>query len=471
MAASQKALGSVNSLTHRGYGEVKPAGELLALPPGFQYSVISYEGETMADGFPVPSAMDGMAAFKLSNGNVLLIRNHEIAEAGNRLRPRPAASNSTSDGITAHLLDTDYGPRRFAYDPFSGGGTTSIEWDPRTRRKVREHWSLVGTLRNCAGGPTPWGSWITCEETLEGSTANGYAREHGYCFEVPSTTSPGAPAEAIPLRRMGRFAHEAVAVDPATSIIYETEDQGDVSGFYRYVPATKPARAGDLANDNGRLEMLKVDAANGYVTCIDQQVGAVLPVSWVAVPNPDPTPQSAAVNGATASVCFQQGLNNGGAIFRRGEGCWYSQGKIYFTCTNGGEVGLGQIWMHDPVASTITMVFETPDPHVLDFPDNIAVSPRGGLAVCEDGSGGQRVLGVTPSGEIFEFARNIFNTSETAGVCYSPDGQTMFLNIYGRSTVRTSTRYGTVRQIPIGSEAQDKALTVAIWGPWGTGLL
>ncbi|MBI2685451.1 MAG: DUF839 domain-containing protein [Acidobacteria bacterium] len=459
------------SITSPGYGPLRPAGDVLSLPPGFQYSVVSYEGEMMADGFPVPSAMDGMAALPLANGNILLIRNHEIGEAGNRFRPRPADSTSTTAGTIAHLLNTDYGPRRFAFDEFSGGGTTSIEVNPRTRQKVREYWSLVGTLRNCAGGATPWGSWLSCEESLEASSATGYAQNHGYVFEVPATVTPGAPVQPVPLRALGRFAHEAVAVDPATGILYETEDQGDVSGFYRYMPASKPTKPGDLAAGTGQLQMLKVNSADRYVTCIDQKVGVALPISWVPVPNPDPTPVSVTVNGATASATFQQGFNAGGAIFRRLEGCWYSEGKIYFTSTNGGEIGLGQIWACDTVASALTMVFETPDLHVLDFPDNIAVSPRGGLVVCEDGGGGQFLRGITPSGDIFDFARNIFNSLEMAGACFSPDGQTFFVNMYGRGTVRATSRYGSIPTIPIGSELYEKALTLAIWGPWGQGLL
>lgn len=132
---------------------------------------------------------------------------------------------------------------------------------------------------------------------------------------------------------------------------------------------------------------------------------------------------------------------------------------------------MGQIWVYDLAASTLTLVFETPDLHVLDFPDNMTVSPRGGLLVCEDGGGGQFLRGVTPSGDIFDFARNIYNTSEMAGVCFSPDGQTLFVNVYGRATVRTSSRYGGTRVIPIGSEVREKAFTLAIWGPWGQGLL
>lgn len=458
------------ALTGRGYGELQPAGDALALPAGFSYMQISHEDEMMSDGFPVPSAMDGMEAFGLPNGNTLLVRNHEIGEAGNRFRARPANSTSTTAGLLVPVLETHYGPRSFAYDAYSGGGTTSIELD-RSGRKLREYWSLVGTLRNCAGGATPWSSWLSCEETLEAPSSEGYARDHGYVFEVPLTVVPGSPAPAVPLRRMGRFAHEAAAVDPATGIVYETEDQGDVSGFYRYVPASKPTRPGDLAADIGELQMLKVDLAANFVTALGQTVGVSLPVSWVRIPDPDPQPATANIDGSTRSAVFKQGLDAGGAIFRRLEGCWYSKGKIYFTSTNGGEVGLGQVWIYDPAAMTLTLMFETPSQHVLDFPDNIAISPRGGLLVCEDGAGGQYLRGISPAGEIFDFARNTFNSVEFAGACFSPDGQTLFVNIYGRATVRTSTRYGSARVFPVGSETREKALTLAIRGPWGTGLL
>ena len=454
-----------------GYGELRPAGDYLALPPGFECSLISYEGETMDDGFPVPSAMDGMAVFSLSNGNWLLIRNHEDSETGNRFRPRPAVTTSTTAGMLVPVLETNYGPRRFAYDAYAGGGATSIEVDPRTLRRVREHWSLVGTLRNCAGGPTPWGSWLSGEETLESAAAGGYGQNHGYLFEVPLTTSPGAPAAAIPLRHLGRFAHEAAAVDPETSIIYETEDETDVSGFYRFIPATKPTKPGDLANTPGQLQMLKVATADRYVTCLHQKVGVALPVSWVPIADPDPRPAAVTVGGVTNSAVFQAGLSAGGAIFRRLEGCWYRAGEIYFTSTNGGNAGLGQIWVHDPHASTLTLLFETPDQHTLDFPDNIAMSPRGGMVICEDGAGGQFLRGVTPTGEIFDFARNIFNSVEFAGACFSPDGNTLFVNIYGRGTLRTTSIYGQLQVLPLGSEVREKALTLAIRGPWGQGLL
>jgi uncharacterized protein len=455
-----------------GYGPLRVAGDDLALPAGFQYRVIANEGDPMDDGFPTPKAMDGMAAFPLPNGNVLLIRNQEDGQAGNTLRPRPAGSTSTSAGILHGRLETHYGPRAFAYDPYAAGGTTTIEVEPHGQRQlVSQHWSLVGTLRNCAGGPTPWGSWLSCEETLENSSSTGYAQNHGYIFEVPLDTVPGTPTVPVPLRHLGRFAHEAVAVDPATGIVYETEDQGDGSGFYRYVPSVKPTQPGDLAAAAGVLQMLKVVGTVGYETAIHQTPGVTLHVEWVTVTDPDPTPVSAVVSGQTLSTVFIEGLNAGGARFRRLEGCWYADGRIYFISTNGGNMGFGQVWVYDPSAETIMLIVESPNHDVFDGPDNVCATPQGGLVFCEDATGAQHLRGVAPSGEVFHFARNLRNTLEFAGACFSPDGKTLFVNLYGRATERTTQPYRSPVQIPVGPERFERAATVAIWGPWRSGPL
>jgi uncharacterized protein len=455
-----------------GYGPLRAAGDDLALPVGFQYRVISNEGELMDDGYPTPKAMDGMAAFPLPNGNVLLVRNQEDAQAGNTLRPRPPGSTSSSAGILSARLETHYGPRAFAFDTYAAGGTTTLEVEPHGQRTlVRQHWSLVGTLRNCAGGPTPWGSWLSCEETLESSSATGYAENHGYIFEVPIDTAPGVPAQPVPLKHLGRYAHEAVAVDPATGIVYETEDQGDGSGFYRFVPSAMPTQPGDLAVTSGAFQMLKVAGSPGYEAAINQTVGVPLPVEWVAITNPDPSPVSVVVSGQTLSAVFVEGLAAGGARFRRLEGCWYGNGKIFFISTNGGNMGFGQVWMYDPAAETITLLVESPNHDVFDGPDNVCMSPRGGLVFCEDATGAQHVRGVSLSGEVFDIARNLRNSLEFAGACFSPDGNTLFVNLYGRSTERTTQPYRSPVQIPVGPERFERAATVAIWGPWSSGPL
>jgi secreted PhoX family phosphatase len=472
IARSAHAAERGNPRDSQGYGPLRPAGDDLALPPGFQYRVISNEGDPMDDGFPTPKAMDGMAAFGLPNGNVLLIRNQEDNQAPSTLRPRPPGSTSSTAGILNDILDTHYGPRAFAYDAYAGGGTTTLEVEPHGQRSVvGHHWSLVGTLRNCAGGPTPWGSWLSCEETLESASSTGFAQNHGYIFEVPMTTSPGAPTAPVALRHLGRFAHEAVAVHPARGIVYETEDQGDGSGFYRFVPNATPQQPGDLAVTAGRFEMLAIAGQPQYETAIYQAIGVALPVTWVPISNPDPVPASVVVSGATLSAVFVEGLAAGGARFRRLEGCWEYQGRIYFVSTNGGNRGFGQVWVYDPANETLTLIVESPGHDVFDGPDNVCSTPHGGLLVCEDAGAAQYLRGVSPAGEIFPFARNLRNTIEFAGACFSPDGQTLFVNLYGRSTVRTTQPYRSPVQIPVGPEHFERAATVAIWGPWGSGPL
>ena len=451
-----------------GYGPLHVAGDDLALPEGFHYRVVCNEGDPMDDGFPTPKAMDGMATFPLLNGNVLLVRNHEDSQAPNTLRPRPNGSTSTSAGILSHRLGTHYGPRAFAFDSYAVGGTTTLEVEPHGKRRlVRDHWSLVGTLRNCAGGTTPWGSWLTCEETLESSSATGFAQNHGYIFEVPIDTDPGMPTQPVALKHLGRFAHEAIAVDPATGIVFETEDQGDGSGFFRFVPSAKPTRPGDLAVTSGALQMLKVVGAPAYETAINQTVGVALPVEWVTITNPDPTPVS--VGGLSA--VFLEGLAAGGARFRRLEGCWYGNRRIFFISTNGGNMGFGQVWEYDLARETLTLLVESPNHDVFDGPDNVCITPSGGLVLCEDAAGAQFLRGVSRSGEVFALARNLRNTLEFAGACFSPDGMTLFVNLYGRPTERTTLPYRSPVQIPVGPERFERAATVAIWGPWRSGPL
>jgi hypothetical protein len=410
-----------------GYGPLRNAGPELALPAGFTYTVVSKAGKPMSDGNPTPNSFDGMAAFPLPSGNIRLIRNHENRD--------PAfASRVKGDPATA-------------YDAKAGGGTTSLELRVAadgTPELVRDFVSLNGTIVNCAGGPTPWGSWLTCEESTEGK-ANGWEQEHGYIFEVPAASE--GPVTPVPLKAMGRFVHEAVAVDPGTSIVYETEDRL-VAGFYRFIP-TKP---GALA-EGGRLQMLAVEDDPNRDTSSGQTVGEVLPAIWVDIPNPDPR----GTWGDTSAV-FAQGFDRGGARFARLEGCWWGDGGVYFHATNGGDAKVGQVWRYRPTAADrgeLVLVFESPSPEVLDYPDNVTVSPRGGIVICEDGGGDQYLRGLTPEGAIFDLGRNLLNQDEFAGACFSPDGRILFVNIMG------STR-----------DAGDSlGVTLAIRGPWERGAL
>jgi len=380
---------------------------LLELPPGFNYTAISYTGQFMDDGNRVPGAHDGMAAFTGPNNTTILVRNHELSPTSNGAIARP----------------------EFVYDQI-GGGTTTIVVGPN--RRVRKHFvSLAGTIRNCAGGPTPWGSWVSCEEDLTLVGSNGATKKHGYNFEVPAKADIQV-AEPVPLVAMGRFNHEAVAVDPKSGWVYQTEDDGN-SCFYRF----RPNEYGNLRS-GGILEALVIDGMFRVNTRTNflQYKNQPLPVKWVQIDNVDPVNNSSSISVRT------QGQNNGAAIFSRGEGCWYGNGLVYFTCTNGGDIRQGQIFAYDPSNETITLVVESTNVEELNAPDNITVAPFGDLFVCEDGSGTEYVHGVNQQGELYRFATNAINGSEFAGACFSPDGHTMFVNI------------------------QTPGITCAIWGPW-----
>jgi secreted PhoX family phosphatase len=282
---------------------------------------------------------------------------------------------------------------------------------------------------------------MTCEETTVFVGA-----PHGYVFDVPAFGF-GDPA---PIRDMGRFSHEALAVDRITGYIYETEDAGNTSGFYRYVPnkRNRPAQG-------GLLSMLKVKRASNVNLGASYPNGTTFDVEWVPIESPDS--QSMTMPG---NFVWAQGQTAGAATFSRLEGCWYGNDrKIYVVSTSGG-IGQGQIWQYDPKAETLSLLFESPGAAVLNAPDNITVSPRGGLVLCEDGSGEEFLHGLTVEGEIFPFAKNSvilngerngiignFAGSEFAGACYSPDGKWLFANI------------------------QSPGITVAITGPWQNGAL
>ena len=424
-----------------GYGPLVPTTDrttgrpLLLLPRGFQYASFGHEASYAAalglapaigsDGYPTPGRHDGMAVFASDRKHVVrLVRNHEQGYA-----PIPTAASSYDRTLIGGSTN--------AYDQRAAGGTTTLTFDTRTLELTDSFISLNGTSVNCAGGPTPWGSWLTCEETVNGRQ-NGFQENHGYVFEVPADQD-GPVTDPQPYRAMGRFPHEAVAIDPATGIVYETEDSGDTSGFYRFVPN----RPGDLAA-GGRLEMLAVRGRPGFVTNtgVTGTVGEPLPVEWVVIDDPDPAV-------ITTESVYNQGRDKGGASFARLEGCWYDGGSIFFNATSGGNARAGQVWEYRPGrGGQLVLLFESPSATVLDAPDNITVSPRGGLVLCEDGGGEQFVRGLNERGEIFDFAKNnIEGDNEFAGACYSPDGDVMFVNV------------------------QTPGVSFAIRGPWKRGSL
>ena len=438
----------------RGYGPLKRKRDqdgrfVLALPAGFSYVTFGEIGSPMSDGRPTPLALDGMAAFKGPRGTVRLIRNSE----DRNVPPAPG-------GI-------DAGPG--AYDPLAGGGTVTLDYDPRKRRLVRSFVSLEGTTVNCAGG---FGlgrrSWLTGEETIAGP-ARGFSQPHGYLFEVPVNRGRGEEPHSRPLTAMGRFSHEAAATDQRTGIVYETEDPGSGrgAGFYRFIP-DNPRRL--VAG--GKLQILGVRGKPQYDAREGQRPGRKLPVRWIDVPDPDPEYD----NEDDPRGTFQQGWALGAAKFNRLEGCWYADGSVFFVSTSGGDAksgdinpdgyreGYGQVWEYRVRTRQLILVYESPGGEVMDSPDNLTVTPRGGLMVCEDDASdadeanANRVIGISPSGRAFPFAENIFSSSELAGVCFSPDGDTMFVNIFGDSTGSPADHAG-------------KGMTCAVTGPWRRGPL
>jgi len=432
-----------SSLNHLPYGALVTSPECpeLEIPESFRCVRLSSGGlpSAVRDGLRVPNAFDGMAAFPLPNGNVRLIRNHEMVDDADEGRP----------------IGEPY------YDGRASGGTTSLEvrisgtGDNLSVELVDEFVSLAGTVVNCAGGPTPWGSWLSCEEITWGPE-RGYEQPHGYIFEVPASAT--GPVDPVPLRAMGRFIHEAVAIDPDTGIVYETEDtwyepgRRPGAGLYRFIPN----RPGVLA-EGGRLQMMAVTGRPGYLTARGQTAGTVLPVHWVDIDDPDP-PEAE----EDWLAVFFQGVSKGAARFARLEGAFYGDDGIYVVSTNGGDAEAGQVFHYRPTSDDtgeLTMVFESPSHDVLDSPDNIVLSPRGGLVMCEDGSDDQYVRGLDREGRIIDLVRapvvGEYHPGEFAGSCFSPDGRVLFFNVQG------SREAG-------GSRA---SATYAMWGPWGDGPL
>jgi secreted PhoX family phosphatase len=407
------------------YGPVSPKPDettglnLLQLPDGFRYMSYSWTGDVMADEAFVPPLHDGMAVVDMqgSSGRAVLVRNHE-AGGGAPYVDKPSITYA-ADGA---------------------GGTTNLVFNTRRGRWEKAWSSLAGTIRNCAGGVTPWGTWVTSEETL--------AAGHGWNFEV--NAQKGDPT---PLVDLGRFNHEAVMVDHDSGYVYETEDAGD-SGFYRFVPNVP-----GVLKQGGQLFMLKVKGQPNANLGGAFPIGTTWDVEWVPIADP----------AASTMSTYAQGATLGGARFRRLEGCWWGDRTGYFLSTDGGVVREGQVFEYDPAAETITLIYDSPGFAECDNPDNMVVTPRGGLILCEDNAGGQgtftageRLLGLTLHGQVFTFAVNNivlttaynarvpagdYRQNEWAGACYSPDGQWLFVNI------------------------QTPGITFAITGPWGAGPL
>ncbi|HYE28050.1 MAG TPA: alkaline phosphatase PhoX [Allosphingosinicella sp.] len=432
-----------------GYGPLVPdPARLLDLPRGFSYRIVSRQGEPMSDGLLTPAAFDAMACFPVRGGRrqVALVRNHEMwpnLTEGGAFGPGHALAGKLPRGKIFDFA-ADGSPKL--------GGTTTLIWDMSRQRVVRSHLSLAGTCGNCAGGPTPWGSWLTCEETIE-KAAPLVGRPHGWVFEVPSQAA--GPVDPVPLAAMGRFVHEAALVDRRTGIVYLTEDRPD-SLFYRFLPNER-----DRLERGGRLQALGLvedrerdlrnwpaDGSRFAGQGRTMAVGNGAAVRWIdmdGVESPD-------------GDLKERGFAKGALRFARGEGLALGgrggRSEIFIACTMGGAKRLGQVWRYRPSPNEgrpgeagdpgrLELFVESEDAGRFKNCDNLAVAPWGDLILCEDGPDDQPqyLRGVTPQGQIYTLAANGY--SEFAGACFSPDGSTLFVN------------------------AQSPGITFAVTGPWG----
>ena len=429
---------------------------LLDLPDGFTAHAFSRTGEKMDDGLWVPGKHDGMAAYPGPNGKTILVRNHELTATDKHLGPFGWNNEKLVRSEQDKLYDAGSG------ETPGIGGTTTLVYDTRTRTLEKHFLSLGGTIRNCAGGVTPWNTWVTCEETVQ-KAEETYEVDHGYNFEVPVSAEIGVAAPPA-LKAMGRFNHEAVAVDPKTGIVYQTEDRSD-GLLYRFIPDTP----GTLAA-GGRLQALKILDGNGADTrnwrnrvqkvlrwTYDPiEVGETLSVAWVDIEN---------VESPDDDLRKQGHDGKGAAKFARGEGIWYGeqhgQAEFYIACTNGGSAYKGQIWRYRPspyegtsreeqAPGTLELFVEPNDSTLMENADNLTVAPWGDLILCEDGPNEEFLVGVTPEGHLYPFARNAGNMSELAGATFSPDGTTLFVNIQSHGiTLAITGPWGDIRQRPL----------------------
>jgi secreted PhoX family phosphatase len=466
------------------YGPLSPVNDdstglpLLRLPPGFRYASYGWSGDRMSDGQPTPDRHDGMAAMRghgrfgfqfdhpgICKGRgpaLVLIRNHERG-AGAQIQA-PAIYDRGDIGGGSGAL--------------SGGGTTNLWY--RDGEWLGAEASLGGTLVNCAGGPTPWGTWLTCEE-IKTNAVSSTGRKHGYVFEVNPRAELTRPT---PIVDMGRFSHEAVAIDPVTGFVYLTEDDRNKSGLYRYIPHDRRPRPGALER-GGRLQAARVKG-KANADLIVASIGDSYALEWVDVPDPDldsivaPAGFPDISAGETLSGPFAQAWSSGALRMSRGEGIWYAHGRMFIVDTSTGVDdrgrrgrGEGTVWVLDLAQMRMTALFVSGNPLAANNPDNVTVSPRGGVLLCEDGGespdgngNGSRLVGLTRDGQCFHFAKNDveltasqiadagktvaegdYRDSEFCGACWDPFGRTLFVNL------------------------QSPGITLAITGPWWKGPL
>lgn len=415
-----------------GRAKLVQAGGLLDLPEGFRYRILQQAGQPTDDGYVVPLQPDGMACFATKANTWTLLRNHELGRQGYMERL----------GLQTAWTRAGQPRPQPSYRPEQWGGVSRVVVNPATlQREFQEQrpdeWSravthtnmaLAGTARNCAGGALP-GGWVTCEETDE--------PDHGWAFFV--STEDATLQTPRRIDSWGRMFREGVALDPTTGIVYMTEDHVD-GCLYRHVPQQAEQPMGP-----GRLEVLCLDRPTH--TSKDVSEGQSWAVTWRSIPDP---------TGAN-KLCREQAAALGAALFSRGEGIDWSDGRAWIVCTTGGPVSAGQIFRYTAASKTLTLVKQVTDRGTLSMPDNGIVTPWGDLLLAEDnynaadGCTHQHLRLLTRKGTVVDVARNRRNVvpgkkapgGEFTGPCFAPDGTTLFVNLQSPENV-----------------------TVAITGPW-----
>ena len=317
-----------------------------------------------------------MAAFAGPGNTTVLVRNHELGTTGSD--PKVIGSNP--------------------YTAAPAGGTTAVVVGPN-RKELDSYVTNAGAWTNCAGGGTPWGTWVTCEETRSDVTRLLLRGHAGRSREQPSKT---------PITAMGFFSHESIDVDPRTGIVYLTEDdfRGSIptdpttevdgnpafrsSFLYRYLPNDRSQRPGSL-QQGGTLQALAIEGVSSRNADL-YNPGQRFVVRWVTVNAAEP---------------HDDALGKGAVRFTRLEGSHFAGGAFWFDDTQGGEARRGQIYRLIPGpegiagADTLELVFESTAANVLDLPDNLIVTPWGDIWLAEDGGGENRIVGITPEGDTY----------------------------------------------------------------------
>lgn len=337
-SVTQEALGFPAQTGTSPYGGLRTAdANGIMLPPGFSSRVLARSGSAVGStGYVWHGAPDGGACFPDGTGWIY-VSNSELGT-----------------GV---------------------GGASALRFDS-SGSVTGAYRILSGTTRNCSGGATPWGTWLSGEET-----------DRGYIYE----TYPKGGRTGVRRPALGRFSHEAAAADPVRRVIYLTEDVPD-GGFYRFIPKGW----GDLSA--GTLQVLR-------------QSGSTL--SWATVPDPDgsPTPTRRQVAGMK--------------VFNGGEGCYYHNGTCFFTTK-----GDNRVWAYNAVNNTIAVAYDdnlTSNPPLTGV-DNITGTTAGDLYVAEDG-GNLEICIITPNDIVAPFLRVTGQSgSELCGVAFNPAGNRLYFS-------------------------------------------